>query len=95
MGHAEHVLDDEDDATLDRLLRTPADWTPDDLRAAEGLLAAQLEAARTHDRRDPRRVSAMKAVAEQLASAIEQHSAARSARRAAVGGSPAAFNECR
>jgi hypothetical protein len=69
--------DDGDYATLDRLLGDPNNWTPDDLRTAEGLLAAQLEAARTSDQRDRRRVLAMQSVAEQLASAIEEHRTSR------------------
>jgi hypothetical protein len=73
MGHPECVPDDEDYATLDRLLRDPNNWTPDDLRTAEVLLAAQLEVARTSDQGDRQRVKAMQAVAEQLASAIEEH----------------------
>jgi hypothetical protein len=76
MRHAVQVPDHEDHATLDHLLRSPNDWTPDELRAAEGLLEAQLEAART-EQGDERRQLAMTAIAEQLAAAIEQHRASR------------------
>lgn len=65
--------DSEDYATLDRLLRDPQGWTTDDLQYAKRLLTAQLDAARTYDQRDQRRVASMHAVAEQLAAAIEEH----------------------
>ena len=69
-GHDDVVPDDLDYRWLAELIATPDDWTPTDLASAEAILTAQKQAV---DDAHPADRDRLRAVVDQLESAIERH----------------------